>query len=509
LEKIKNYFILNFSGYSMYPFLRPGDRIIVKRIPSRLFQLGDIVVVYTSQEHFVIHRLVKLLPNGKGIIKGDSLLAPDPEPVILSTLSGKVVAIVRKGRFILMSTGLGSRMKKIYAFLSLKGLTPGAIRFKAKNVLFKMFPLRKSNSHQKEWRFIVSRLGNHSQRKSLDINWTRVKEIASREGVIGILYKQLKDSEIPDADLSAFRDYYQSVAAQNVVNLTALEKLECVLGNENIEVMTLKGASLLNNVYYYIGMRPMGDLDLMIRPEEKERFVILLKKMGYEEDPLLSHFFKKDRVVIDLHIHALNTDRIANREALFPAGMDPIWTNSVPWSEGYQWLRRPDDMDNVLLLSQHLMKHSFSKLIWLVDILKLIKNDDFMSLTDLLKRADFLRQRRPLSYTIYLLNKIFYHKTAAQNLTSLERGILEARADGHSIDLIGPLMAMFCVNGFRKKVAFGFESLFPANEIVKQEVSNAFSGKGILYYPRRFLKIAAPLLRRFHMILGHLIREMK
>ena len=493
----------------MYPFLRPGDRIIVKKIPSHLFQVGDIVVVNTGQENFVVHRLVKLLPNGKGLLKGDSLLAADPDHIILSNLPGKVVAIIRRGRFISMSTGFRSRMKEIFAFLSLRRLTPGAMRLKAKNVLLRVFPLRRPKSHCKEWRFIVSTLGNHSYERPPHLDWMMVKEAAYKEGVIGILYERLRDGDMSESALTWFKNFYRSVFTQNIINLNALEKLEYFLDKEKIEVMTLKGASLLNSIYHDIGMRPMGDIDLMVRPEDRERFVMLLKQMGYKEDPLLSHFYKKDRVVIDLHIHALNTDRIANRAALFPTGMEPVWANSVPWGKSFIWLRRPDDMDNVILLSQHFMKHSFSKLIWLVDVLRLIKNNDSMFLADLLKRADFLGQRKALSYTLYLMNRILYHKTGARNLSRVERGILEARVHGHSIDLIGPLMAVFCVNGFRRKVALGMESLFPVNEIVKKEVSKPFSGKGILYYPRRFLKIVAPLLRRFHMILGHLIREMK
>ena len=42
------------------------------------------------------------------------------------------------------------------------------------------------------------------------------------------------------------------------------------------------------------------------------------------------------------------------------SGMEPIWETSLPWKDGYCRLRRPDDVDNLLLLSQHIMKHSFS-----------------------------------------------------------------------------------------------------------------------------------------------------
>jgi hypothetical protein len=153
-------------------------------------------------------------------------------------------------------------------------------------------------------------------------------------------------------------------------------------------------------------------------------------------------------------------------------------------------------------------------LIWLVDILKLITNNDVMFRTDLFKRADYLQQGKSLSYTIYLLSRTFDHEIKmgvehggqSHGLSRLERGILEARANGQSIDLIGPVTAIFCVQSFSNKVALGWESLFPKNEMVKQEVTGAFRGKSLLYYPGRFCKIFASLLKRFCLILGYIIR---
>jgi hypothetical protein len=498
----------------MYPFLRPGDRLIVSRVSPKSLQIGDIVLVPDLEKKYVAHRLVKMLPPDKGILKGDSLLEPDPEPAELSTLSGKVVAILRKNRLIPVSTGPRSSLKRVYAFLSLHGLTSGAIRLKTKNILLRLFPSPRSHSHNKEWMFILETLCNPSQQAASDLDWIRIKTIAYEESVIGILYKNLKDAGIPQSALASFRDYYLSIAAWNIININALEKLEDALGSEQIEVMTLKGASLLDNIYPDIGMRPMGDIDLMVRPEELEEFIHLLYSLGYKGDPHFPHFSNKDRVVIDLHTHAMNIDRVPSSADLFPTGMGPVWANSIPWRKGHQWLRRPDDMDNILLLSQHFMKHSFSKLIWLVDILKLITNNDVMFCTKLLKRADFLQQRKSLSYALYLLNRIFYQRPTrglgsedlSYDLSRLERGILEARANGQSIGLIGPPMAIFCVHGFRKKVALGWESLFPKDELVKQEIIGAFRGKSVFYYPLRFWKIVAPLLKRFCLILGYIIR---
>jgi len=375
--------------------------------------------------------------------------------------------------------------------------------------------LNRLKAYNKEWRFIIEALSNRSHPIDSNLDWIRIETLAAEEGVIGILYKNLKDAGISQSALSSFKAYYLSIAAQNIINSNVLERLENDLGRIQVEVMTLKGASLLNSIYPDIGMRGMSDLDLMIRPEKQKRFISLLHNLGYREDPLLPHIFKKDRIIIDVHSHPINIDRVPIRAKLLPVGVEPIWANSVPWREGYQWLRRPDEVDNILLLSQHCIKHSFSKLIWLVDILKLIKNKDVMFWAALLKRSIHLGQGKSFSYTLYLLDRIFSVRPTtgpgsedlSHSLSRLERGILEAKANGESLEFMGPIMSMSCVQGFSNKVALGWESLFPKDELVRHEIIGALKGKNVFYYPLRFLKIIASLLKRFYLILGYIIRD--
>jgi hypothetical protein len=471
----------------MYPFLKPGDLLLVRETSSNSLRVGDIVLAPDAKKKYTVHRLVKILSPNKGVLKGDSMPKPDPEPVELSTLAGKVIGLLRGKRLIILSTGLRSGLNKLYAIFSLKGLTPGAIRLRIRNTFISLFRLKRSNAHNKEWRFIIATLSNRLYRWAPNLDWIRLRHIARREGVTGILYKLLRQRDIPESVLESFKNDYQSIAARNIISLSALAKIEDALSVENMQVMALKGASLLNNVYHDIGMRPMGDIDLMVRPAEQERFVSFSKKLGYRVDPPLSNFLRKDGIIIDLHTHALNTDRITNRKELFPRGMGPVWDNSVPWAEGYRWLRRPDDVDNILLLSQHFMKHSFSRLIWLIDIFRLIEDSDSRCRTDLSNRADYLQQRKSLSYSLYLMDRIFYHRSAMPSLSRLERAILEAKVNGESTALTGPLMAMFCIHGFRKKFAFGWENLFPKKDIMKQEGIGVFS---------RLCSVFSSLMRR-------------
>jgi signal peptidase I len=368
------HYTIPFSGYSMNPFLKPGDRLVVKRVPPENYQVGDIVVLPNPEKIYMVHRLIKLLPGYRGLTKGDSLLASDPAPVTLSNLAGRVEMVVRDRRLIPITSGARSILKSCYAAISRMGLTSGAIRLRIKNAFSRYLQAsspKKSLSVKQILIFI--RQGRFPQ-LAANINWSSLREAMRQEGLAGIVYPYLKDEDIPVSELEKIKNYYQIIAAQNIIHLHALKHLEDVLGVEKMEIMTLKGASLLSQIYPAVGLRPMDDLDLMVRLKDRERFVRLLKHKGYQQNSKRSNSFTKEDVVIDLHTHALNTDRIQSREDLFPGGMDPIWESSIPWGADSHWVRRPDDVDNILLLSQHFLKHYYSRLIWLEDIYRLVRN---------------------------------------------------------------------------------------------------------------------------------------
>ena len=119
----------------MYPSLKPGDRLVIKRVPPNSLQVGDIAILTNSGSKHIAHRLIMKLSRNEGIFKGDSLLDPDPETVELSVIFGRVDAIIRGDRFIHISNGLRAKTKRLYAILSRYNLTTGTIRLKAKKFL--------------------------------------------------------------------------------------------------------------------------------------------------------------------------------------------------------------------------------------------------------------------------------------------------------------------------------------------------------------------------------------
>ena len=83
------------KGYSMFPYLRPGDRGIVQKCTAAELKPGDIIVFYL-QSNLVAHRF--LHQEGEFLTaKGDNNFRPDT-PVPVQQLVGKLIAMERNGK---------------------------------------------------------------------------------------------------------------------------------------------------------------------------------------------------------------------------------------------------------------------------------------------------------------------------------------------------------------------------------------------------------------------------
>ena len=87
-------FRLRARGMSMYPFLRDGDLITLRRAPVAAFKIGDIVAIpHPVRGNLVIHRIVAVR-NGSLKTKGDFNVASDGW-VLRQDVLGRVIRVQR------------------------------------------------------------------------------------------------------------------------------------------------------------------------------------------------------------------------------------------------------------------------------------------------------------------------------------------------------------------------------------------------------------------------------
>ncbi len=503
---------LPFSGYSMYPFLKPGDRLVIRKTLPADIQTGDTLAFYEGHHHLTVHRVVKILPDRKFITKGDSLTAPDPLPVLPGAVEGKVAAILRGRRLIPVATGRREWFKKLYVWLSIRNLTWGVVKITIKQTILKCLEEKKYNSKTlnrvEAQRLLVDLIRDEKS----DYPWARIdvkhlESAAVQEGAAGYIYPSVKKLGAPGNLVAVFKKHYLNIAARNLTGQAIIVKLESALKKEQISIILLKGASLQETIYHRPGLRMMEDFDIMIRPADRKRFIALLERHGFHADPGRSHCFIKGHTIIDLHTDALNTDRIENRKWLFPSGMNPVWNHSVPWREGFSWIRRPADTDNVLLLGQHAIKHSFGRTMWLVDIWLLLKQRNSGFWEELHARAVQLHQVRPLYQALFLLEREFNldikspFKSPASYITRVERQLLILREDGQKDEYSGILLSFLSISGLKKRLAFAGENIFLKRATAQKEFGRSFAGRPARFYLAR-LRVSCKLAEDFARRLG-------
>jgi len=86
--------LLPVTGSSMFPCMRPGDLLEIRR-PAGPIETGD-VVVFERHNRLVVHRVVGRIGD-LFITRGDRLRYPDA-PVSATTILGHVTTIERRSR---------------------------------------------------------------------------------------------------------------------------------------------------------------------------------------------------------------------------------------------------------------------------------------------------------------------------------------------------------------------------------------------------------------------------
>ena len=96
-----NLIFIDASGFSMWPFLKSGEKLIIKKVSVKDLKIGDIIL-YRTREQLVCHRFVKKLNSEDGYLlytRADASPNLD-EAITEKMLIGKVTGILRKGRVI-------------------------------------------------------------------------------------------------------------------------------------------------------------------------------------------------------------------------------------------------------------------------------------------------------------------------------------------------------------------------------------------------------------------------
>jgi len=328
------------------------------------------------------------------------------------------------------------------------------------------------------------------------IRWDVLLEQAEREGITGLVALALQRLG-PRADLASNLDRWRAatraVVASNLTALSELAALRAALREDRRQVILLKGAALLDDQYGgRVGLRPLGDIDLLLRPSDLPWVAGWLQRRGYAPVSSSSPFFSRGVVSFDLHTGIVGSEWVGRKARAFR--LDPL----TIWREAK--LREPADTTTLVLspvhlrlqLAVHALKHSYSRLIWLVDLALVLRDAPWPALLEYARASGALR---PLAYAVsaldWLLGRWEVPEAVRRELPTLgrlERGFMRLVARRSGVETPGELIVALSIPGLVGKAAYLAELTFPRRHVLARHYPLTASW---LLYLRRFTRLAS------------------
>ncbi len=111
-------------------------------------------------------------------------------------------------------------------------------------------------------------------------NPEKIARLAIIEFLAPLLYYQLKPLNVPGYENIVLRlkDSYLKNTARNILLLKQVKLLKKQAEGEGIPFLLLKGAALAITVYRETGLRPMADIDILVRPQHADRLKELMRQ---------------------------------------------------------------------------------------------------------------------------------------------------------------------------------------------------------------------------------------
>lgn len=327
------------------------------------------------------------------------------------------------------------------------------------------------------------------------VDWTGLLSAAEREGMAGLVGLELERlASIPGLalPLGPWRAARRRVAVSNMATLAELEALRAMLRALGRQAVVLKGAALIPGAYRgTVDLRPLGDVDLLLRPLDLAHVVAWLQDRGYRPFAPSSTVLSRGPVSFDLHTEVAGSSWVARKAHAFRLDPDRLWRDASPLDPGDPSALVLSPLHQRLHLVVHALKHSYSRLIWLVDLALALRDAEW---TTLLMEARASGAVRPLAYAVTLLDAVLGVVAprpiveALPPLNGAERAFVRLVTRRSGTEVAGELVVAFGIPGLIGKLAYLAELGFPRAEVLARHYPLT---PPWLLYPRRVARLTA------------------
>mgnify|MGYP001036753676 FL=1 len=346
------------------------------------------------------------------------------------------------------------------------------------------------------------------------VDWKMLLPHARREGVAPLLYDATRGQDLlpPWLEQELERDYF-STARRNLLLFEELEGILHALKRADVPAVLLKGAALAEVIYGNLALRPMWDIDLLVRERHLRTTVRTLTGLGFRApggddlDGLTPR---------DVHANQLLFTKSAPTEmpievhwALFwfpyyqqAVPMDWFWRTALPARLGDVDTRMLGLEAQLLHLCGHLVHHQRTegtlRLVWLQDVVEVVARfDDRVDWDALMDRAATFDLVVPVREVLWQVAEDWGAPIPAAVLDRLrrlrpsdreQRALAGLAATSRSMDTYA-LASLVAMPDWRARLGFLWHDLlFPSPGFMRRRYAIRHPLLLPLYYPYRWIR---------------------
>lgn len=368
---------------------------------------------------------------------------------------------------------------------------------------------------------------------SRPLNWDEVLTSAFWQGIAPLLYGNLKNMQkrylIPENVMDKLKMAYYSNVARNVCLYAELNEMVKTFHDMGVRVIVLKGMALAKTVYGDIGLRPMGDIDLLVKKEDLPHAEKIMTKLGYhfhgdippewyrENHQHISYLHPDKDIPVEIHWHIARKAHLSRIRVTDTDIIEGWWegARTIEFSGRKALMLCPDDL--IMHLSLHFLKHrfisqngSFSSKVALIQLC-----DIFQTLKYYRDEIDWIRLKSktekygidsPIFTTLFIVKEIlggnddvFHNALCSFASVSLDKKFVRLMKkrilmrDDDNPCVPNTLIQSHAAHTFREKIRILLRGVFPNPETLSRRYSISKTSKWIyLYY---FINSLSLLLR--------------
>ncbi|MDO8870309.1 MAG: nucleotidyltransferase family protein [Methanobacteriaceae archaeon] len=221
---------------------------------------------------------------------------------------------------------------------------------------------------------------------NLDLDWEYILDMVTRHRLRPLLYYNLNKicpDKVPDDVLVSLREFYHGNVRKNLMMTGELVKVMKLLEENGVNAVTYKGPVLAQMAYGNVGLREFRDIDIFIAKSDVAKAKNIMNSNGYYLDPPIEvdnstymkldceyRFKNKSGVLIELNWN------FEGPFFSFKSDSNRLFSDLIFTKINNFEIITPSAENEFLMMCIHCAKHNWNRLLWIMDLVEVVKNKD-------------------------------------------------------------------------------------------------------------------------------------